>query len=243
MAKLSKKTLSSKLLCSFLAVALAVSQVFANNLFVIDTPTTNLLNYGNYKIGFTAFSNGSVTTRLDFGIFKFLNLGVSWELDNFLGNDQIQVAVPALFVKCRLYEGDMTWPAIAIGYDGQGTFYNTDYDGDYMQRGKGVFIVVGRELFIQNLMVNVGVNTNDFKHPKAYGFVSATIPVYSDLVYFMTEYDNINYFPDARLNAGVKVALTDAIDIDFIMRDCWGKDTWDKVPNERVFKVSYTGKF
>jgi hypothetical protein len=41
----------------------------------------------------------------------------------------------------------------------------------------------------------------------------------------------------------MRLALTQAIDIDFIVRDCWGKNADDKVPNERVFKVNYTGKF
>ena len=58
----------------------------------------------------------------------------------------------------------------------------------------------------------------------------------------MAEYDNIGYFPEARINAGLRFNLTDAIDLDFMMRDCWGKDSPDKVPNERVFKISYTRK-
>ncbi|MCL2335484.1 MAG: hypothetical protein FWC57_05410 [Endomicrobia bacterium] len=235
--------MSKKILFSFLAVIMAVSQVFANNLYVIDTPATNLLNYGSYSVGFRAFQGGGVTPRLDFGVFKFLNLGISWELDSLLGNGQIHVAVPALFVKLRLYEGNMTWPGVAIGYDGQGYFYATD-SNDYRQKGKGVFLVIGRELFVQNLMINIGVNMNDFKDSRVYGFANAAIPLYSDIVYFMAEYDNINYFPQARLNAGLKLALTDAIDIDFIMRDCWGKDDPGvRYPNERVFKISYTGKF
>ncbi len=226
-----------------MAVLLVASVSYADKLFLIDTPTTNILNYGSYNVNFRAFGNGGIQTRLDFGVFKLLNVGVSWELDNFLGNEQVEAAVPALSVKFKLYQGNMTWPGIAIGYDGQGYYYNRDFDGDYIQRGKGLYVVLGRELFFEGLMVSLGANMNDFGDPRVYGFLSAIVPLYEESIYFMTEYDNINYFPEARLNAGLRFALTDAIDVDLIMRDCWGKDAYDKFPNERVFKISYTGKF
>ena len=99
-----------------------VSAAHASKMYVMDTPTTNILNYGSYDVSFRMFGYGGVHTRLDFGVFKFFNIGVSWELDRFIGNDQIEMAVPALSVKFRLYEGNMKWPGIALGFDGQGYF-------------------------------------------------------------------------------------------------------------------------
>lgn len=235
-----------RLIISLFFITIAVSNIFASKVAIIDTPNINILNYGSYEVSFRAFGHGGVHTRLDFGVFKLLDVGVSWELANFLGSDQIKVAVPALSVKFRLYGGDMTWPGFALGYDGQGYFYNADYEGDYLQKGKGLYLVIGREFFLEGLMLNVGVNMNDFSDTKVYGFLNAIIPIPisdKEVLYFMTEYDNINYFPDARLNAGLRFTITEVMDIDFIMRDCFGKDSIDKVPNERVLKISYTGKF
>jgi len=209
----------------------------------MDTPTINILNYGSYAADFRFFKDGGVQTKLNFGVMKILNIGVSWELANFIGNDQMQVAVPELSVKVRLYDGNMTWPGVAIGYDGQGYFYNTDYDGDYLQKGRGIYLVTGREMFFEGLMIDAGLNMNDFSKSQVFGFVNAIIPIYQDDVFFMAEYDNINYFPDARLNFGIRYALTDSVDLDFMIRDCWGKDADDKFPNERIFKISYSGKF
>lgn len=221
------------------------SSAFASAQYVMDTPTTNILNYGSYDVSFRMFGGGGVHTRLDFGVFKLLNIGVSWELDNFVGNEQIDAAVPALSVKLRIYEGNMKWPGVAIGFDGQGYFWDPDYDDDedYRQRGKGLYFVIGRELFLEGLICDIGLNMNDFSEPRVFGFINAMIPLYKEVIQFMAEYDNINYFPEARLNAGIRFNLTDAIDLDFMMRDCWGKESGDKMPNERVFKFSYTGKF
>ena len=216
---------------------------FASEMYVIDSPTTNILNYGSYDISFRAFSEGGVHARLDFGVFKFLNLGISWELGRFLGNEDIKPAVPSISVKCKFYDGDMTWPGVAVGYDGQGYFYDGDYDGDYHQRGKGLYIVAGREFFFEGLILDFGLNMNNFSKPNVCAFINALVPLYQDNLFFLTEYDNINYFPEARWNTGIRFALTRVLDIDFVIRDCFGKNTKDKVPNERVFKVSYTGKF
>ncbi|MDR1195577.1 MAG: hypothetical protein LBL00_03770 [Endomicrobium sp.] len=234
-----------KIAASFICLVSLVSVSLANSLYILDSPTTGILNYGSYDVSFRFFGRGSVQTRLDFGVFKFMYVGIAWELDDFIGNENAKIAVPALSVKIRLYEGNMAWPSFAIGYDGQGYFYDQDYDDDYRQRGKGLYLVAGREVFFEGLNVNLGMNMNNFKEPGVHGFVNAIIPApfAKDTFFFMAEYDNIGYFPDARLNFGLRLTLTEAVDIDFMMRDCWGKEADDKFPNERVFKVSYSGKF
>lgn len=232
-----------KIFCLMAAVFLFSSVSFAGRLFVIDSPNARLINYGSYEVGFRFFGGGGVQTRLDFGVFKVLNLGIAWELDRFLGNDQIKVAVPALSVKLKLYGGDSKWPGVVLGYDGQGYFYNTDYDGDYVQRGKGVYFVIGREVFFDGLIANFGINMNEFKDAKLYCFLNAALNLYEERFFVLAEYDNLHSFSDARFNAGVRVSLTDAVDLDLFMRDCWGYEEAHKVPNERVFRLTYNGKF
>jgi hypothetical protein len=84
---------------------------------------------------------------------------------------------------------------------------------------------------------------NDFSNPNICFFLNAMVPLYKENLFLIAEYDNISYFPDARLNIGLKLALTQATSVDFVLRDCFGKKADDKAPNERVFKISYTGKF
>ncbi|MCL1972177.1 MAG: hypothetical protein FWG57_04220 [Endomicrobia bacterium] len=234
-----------KIICSCMGLLGFVSVTFASGLYIMDTPTTGILNYGSYDVNFRFFSGGSVQTRLDFGVFKFMYVGVALELVNFIGNEQAKVAIPALSVKVKAYEGNMTWPSVALGYDGQGYFFNQDYDGNYVQKERGLYVVAGREVFFEGWNFYLGMNMNDFKDPGLHGFVSTIMPMpfAKDSLSFMAEYDNIGYFPDARLNFGLKLNLTDYIDIDFMMRDCWGRDEADRFPNERVFRIGYTGKF
>ena len=229
-----------KILNSVLLIFFSVSLLFASETYLIDTPTSGILNYGSYSAGFRFFSDGNILSKIDFGVFKLLNIGVSWELDRFVGKEWMKVAIPALRVKFRVYDGDMTLPEIAIGYDGQGYFFNSDRECNYLQAGRGLYIVAGREFLIEGLTLNAGINMSNFSKPRIYGFLNSIISIYKDMVYFMMECDNIGYFPDLKLNFGFKFALTEYISAGCVLRNYYDNH---RICSERVFKVSYSGKF
>ena len=58
------------------------------------------------------------------------------------------MAVPALQLKLNIYSGSEKIPGFAIGYDGQGFFYNQRED-EFTQEGKGVYFVFGKELLLK----------------------------------------------------------------------------------------------
>jgi hypothetical protein len=223
---------------------LCSSYVKADVLNVADTPTTRVLEYSNYNVSFRFFSNGNMQTKLDFGIFRFLTLGFSWELDNFIGDRDIKAAMPALLVKMLVYSGDMSIPSIAVGYDGQGYFSNHIYSSEYLQDPRGIYIVLGKELLFENLMLNLGVNTNSFKQNSIKAFFNATLQIIPDSFFLLSELDNMGYWSSTRINFGARLKISHFVDLDFILRDCWGnKNDLYSIPNERVFRISYIGRF
>src|SRR5450830_1798419 len=92
--------------------------VFAESTYVIDTPTTGMLDYGSYELNFRLFSGGGILTRMDFGVFRMVNLGLGWEVqkaigsDNVSSSDKISASPPALYVKVRPFEGGIVLPAL-----------------------------------------------------------------------------------------------------------------------------------
>lgn len=208
---------------------------------LIDTPTHSILDYGSYEIQFRIFANGGVTPRLNFGIFKVLNIGVSWEFSNIIGVGNAIVAVPALQLKLNVYEGDANLPGVAVGYDGQGFFYN-DSDGEFLQKGKGVYAVVGKELFLPGLNFNVGLNVNDFKEVRLLGFVGGSYSIVDETLLAMLEYDNIGQGAYSRLNTGFKLWATENFGIDLILRNILTGDQ-EKFGCERVLRLSYQSRF
>jgi hypothetical protein len=61
------------------------------------------------------FSNGNVLSRIDLGVFKLLNVGLSLELDQIIGCGRAKIAIPALQAKFGIYDGNMTLPGVAVG--------------------------------------------------------------------------------------------------------------------------------
>ena len=225
-----------------LGVCIYSNNVYAANItYLVDTPTYSILDYGSYDIQFRVFSGGGVLTKLNVGIFKVLNIGVSWELGGLIGADDVTVALPALQVKLNVYSGSEKLPGFAIGYDGQGFFYNKD-DEDFVQKGKGAYIVFGKELFFPRLNFNAGINVNDFKDPRLLGFISTHYEIIEEALMVMLEYDNLGQGKDARLNGGFRVWITENFDLDFILRNF---TTTDKEKNgcERILKISYQSRF
>jgi hypothetical protein len=224
------------LLCLF--VSITPSQALENMSSVIDTPTSEMLDYGMYDLGFRLFSDGGILTKLNFGVFKVVDLGFGWEVNKVIGTQDTSVSPPALAVKIKAYEGSMVLPAIAIGYDGQGYFYDKDA-GQFIQREKGIYLVLGREMFFPGLAVNFGGNIYDFRNSQVFGFLNATYNI-DKKFYFLAEYDNLHYLPDARLNLGVKMLINDDLNIDLAGRDIGAGGAR---MTERIVRINYVGRF
>ncbi|MDD5020658.1 MAG: hypothetical protein PHR82_00800 [Endomicrobiaceae bacterium] len=208
---------------------------------IIDTPTHSILDYSGYEMQFRMFAGGGVLSKLNFGIFKSLNLGVGWEISNIIGVGNVVVAPPTLQLKFNIYEGDIKWPGFSIGYDGQGYFYD-ETSAEFLQKGKGIYIVVGKELFLPSLNFNAGLNINDFKEARVIGFVNSSVVVIEDALMFMLECDNIGKGDMTRLNSGLKLWITETFNIDFAVRNLTSSDE-SKFGCERIFRINYQGKF
>ncbi|MDR1401224.1 MAG: hypothetical protein LBI98_02840 [Endomicrobium sp.] len=238
-----------KRILSLLAVILTFSPLlFADKGYVINTPTVDMLDYDFCDGGLRFFSNGNLLCGANFGILKRLNIGASLELSRFVGksNKGLKIAIPALQIKYKAYDGSMDYPGIAVGYDGQSCFFNRKYAGNYLQKKLGFYFVIGREFFVENLMINFGINFNN----KVCWFINSVIPLYKEIVYLMAEaeYGNMSCFPNARFNLGLRFALNEYASIDCIVRDCCflKKDcnkTRDRFFDERMLKMGYTIKF
>ena len=231
-----KKILAGLLAVLFLVIY-PIRPLVAESTYVIDTPTKGMLGYGNYDIDFRFFSGGGILSRMTFGVFKIVDLGVGWETDGVIGTQSATAAPPSLFLKIKPFSGGMVLPGFAIGYDGQGYYYNKNVN-TFDEKEKGIFLVFGREIIIPGLNFNAGVNMNDFKNDTVFGFLSLEYDI-EEKFKLMCEYDNINYFPDARLNAGVRVFITDDIFVDAAGRDIGASAR----TTERIVRIAYLGKF
>lgn len=203
---------------------------------LIDSPSTNVIDYGGYRLNFRLYSKGGLITNLSFGVFRRLNIGASWDNEEVVGSENPTTNAPTLNLKFRVYDGSEILPSFAIGYDGQGRFFNKTTD-EYREHERGLFAVFGRELFFPKLESYGGANISKFKEGTVLGFVGLSYTIEQKLV-LMTEYDNIRVGPENRWNAGLRFFPIPSLSIDFAFRKIASIE--DK---ERIVRINYVGSF
>lgn len=217
-------------LCSLFRIT---SSIYAWEL--VDIPTTEPVDAYTYRLGFRLYSGGGVMTRATFGVFRNINIGFAWDLKNLIGTKNIELVPPSVHLKILIYEGSKKMPAFAVGYDGQGYHWNKEQQ-IYLNKERGVYAVLTREVFTPDLELILGCNVNDFKNSIVYGFIGILYTI--EKLSLIVEYDNLHVEPNQRLNAGIRFAVIPEFNFEFV-----GRDIARNIEAERVVKVNYLGRF
>ena len=213
---------------------------------MIDIPTAGILDYYGFMVKTRGYSGGGVVGALDFGVLERLNLGASMAVDKFIGSDTpIKMRKPEIQVKFRFSDGGYYMPALALGYDSQGYYYDPAAK-KYLEKGKGLYLVGSKEIGVSNLVLHGGLNVSDFDANLYYGFIGANYTM-EDKVAFIVEYDNAFHSDDpARLNGGVRMYVTPYFQLDFALREIGRNGQFDNGWNrkaERIVQMRYTTSF
>jgi hypothetical protein len=230
-----KKTIV--ILGACLALGGAAARAAAPLIELIDTPTAEILDRYGYDASFRFYSEGGLLAKTYFGVFSRLNVGFGLDAENFVGSDAVDVNKPTLNVRFRFFDGRRNLPALALGYDGQGLFYDNETD-NYLEREKGLFLAGSGEIVIPNLSLHAGANMYDFKDDYIYGFIGLHY-LYNDIIGLMAEWDNIRVGPESRLNAGIRWWVTPSFAAEFSGRELGAPGR----RAERIVRLMYTGGF
>ncbi|MDD5687160.1 MAG: hypothetical protein PHE88_04925 [Elusimicrobia bacterium] len=206
---------------------------------IIDIQTAEVVEYSNYELSFRMYGSGGVLSRMVFGVFKPINIGMSWDINHLIGagSTKVDTMPPAIFFKARVYSGGLMIPAIAIGYDGQGYGnFNKDID-KYQYREKGVYLALTREFLVPGFETTFGCNIYDFDKEGVFGFVGVNYGVENKLL-LLGEYDNIRSTPGNRANLGIKLLITNNVDVELA-----GRNLFKGPGSERLVIIRYKGNF
>ncbi|MBL8023776.1 MAG: hypothetical protein JNK54_05775 [Elusimicrobia bacterium] len=204
---------------------------------VIDVPTAEVLDRYGFDSSYRFYSEGGVLVKTHFGVFPRLNVGFGLDADGFVGNESVDLHKPTLNVRFRFFDGQRNLPALALGYDGQGLFFNKSTD-KYAQREKGLFLVGSGEIIVPDLSLHGGINVYDFTEDHVYGFMGFRY-LFRDVVALNAEWDNIRVGRDSRLNVGLGWWMTPSFAVELAGRDLGGP----RRRPERIVRLVYSGGF
>jgi len=213
---------------------------------LIDVPTAGILDYYGFMVKTRFYYGGGVLGLLNFGVQERLNLGVSMSVDRLIGSDSpVKMRRPEIRFKFRFFDGGYYIPALAVGYEGQGYYYDP-VDKKYLEKGKGLYLAGSKEIGVSNLMAHTGLNVSDFDKNYLFGFIGASYTL-EDKIAFLVEYDNLFHANDpSRFNAGTRLYITPYFQLDLAVREIGKNGQFDNGSSrkpERIVQMRYNTNF
>lgn len=167
-------TLTVLALSAGLAAAQNMKTLPVNRL--IDNPTAGILQKGSFDFDMNLYAEGGVLIAFGVGLLDRLNMGASFGGTQIISDQQPNWnGRPELALKYRLFDETVTWPALVLGYSGQGhgRWLDRDLDGDgekenrYEIKAKGFYGVAGKNYLVGNmglLGMHLGANINPMEN-------------------------------------------------------------------------------
>ncbi|MCX7956665.1 MAG: hypothetical protein N2643_02065 [Endomicrobia bacterium] len=200
----------------------------------INTPTSDIIDYGVGSLFLRMYSNGGIITRFVFAPFNRLNFGGTIDICEVIGFQTPKLKEPTFYFKWRIFDGSKYLPALALGYDGQPYSFISN-----SLPAKGLFLVFSYNIGLQGLFWDFGVNFTEYMQDnELFAFTSLRILI-EDIVGFTIEYENIPRAIITQLNCKLTFVLTKIVWVDFI----FNKLNSDDNHIERQIKVTYLYRF
>jgi len=211
---------------------------------LVNQHTAGVLPRANYSFETRIFASGDsaipgngLCAGIAVGITDRLNIGISYGGDGIIGRGPARPnPYPGAFIKYRIVEENYILPAMALGYDHQGSggIQNGDYKG-FVYKSPGFFFSLSKSyLLFQTVQLGFhgGVNysleeLNKVKWPDCFAGLDLNI---NEELALAGEYDfalNVRD-PDSRdylhplrgfLNAGIRWAFTPQFHLEFLAID------------------------
>lgn len=213
---------------------------------MIDVPTAGILDYYGFMFKTRFYSGGGVIGGLNFGVLERLNLGASMAVDKLVGSDSpIKMRRPEIQVRFRFHDGGYYIPALALGYDGQGYYYDSAAK-KYMEKGRGLYVTGSKEVGVPGLALHGGLNVPDFDDGYLFSFLGLNYTL-EEKVAFMAEYDSLFHSDHpSRFNTGMRLYVTPYFQLDLAVRGIGATGEYEngvKRRTERIAQLRYNTSF
>ncbi|MES0491072.1 MAG: hypothetical protein ABUK01_13825 [Leptospirales bacterium] len=215
---------------------------------LVDTPTAFTMYRGEFNIGIWGYDNGGILTRATIGLHDNIFLGVAFDIENLIGDDEVQFNIPGVLARIKITDGWDTFPLlVAVGYD---AFYDA-----LSQRANlppnvnsrliyGPYLVITKPIYLfnQEQHFHFGVRLPvqpTFEPEDTSLFVGIDIPIGPFVPMFEVErvFFDANRLSETLFNIGFRYHLYEnfALELNFILNA--------NAPASRILTFDYVGTF
>jgi hypothetical protein len=210
------------------------------NYEMVEAPTAYTLMHGGYDLVTRVYENGGLFLRGNIGFKDFFMFGFSANATNVIGQGEIQIQTPRLFLKIRPLDQKSSPMALAIAWNDRG--YGMEADGRfYPGLQKGFYAVVSHEFSkLGYLQLHAGVNVvkfDRFDSATDLGAFAGTSFAVAPPLMFNFELDKIiNSF--WQFNANIVYNVDNPLRVGFDFREINRGGNFS-----RILRVQYQGFF
>ena len=238
---------------------------------LVNIPTAGTLPRGSFTLESLIIKDGGIVPRLSVGFTDNFTFGVSYGVQNLIGNAKpsLNKTTPEVQIKYRVFDESEKMPALVYGLDtqGRGKFHGTDSIKSindstitlnrYDQKAWGMYLVFSKNWnFLGNLGMHAGIskslseNDDGDNDPNVFfGFDKELNRSFS----FLVEYDaalndddhTLNDITFGRgkgyLNAGIRWAISSNLMLEININDI-NQNTGAEYTNREI-KIMYSESF
>jgi hypothetical protein len=221
---------------------------------LIDVPTAGMLKRGSYQLQLRAYAAGGLLTSIDVGISNRFMIGIAYGGTNIVGRGKIDWnPQPGVHVRYRLWEEQLTLPALVLGYHSQGYDAYIDSTNRYLVKSMGIFAVASKNFsLLGNLGIHGGLNYSFERGDgdKDLNFFLGLDKNLNPELALIAEYNFAFNDNDHRalgsgegyLNGGIRWTFAGKLEIDFLLRNILhNKNEFEKISRE--IKITYAEIF
>jgi hypothetical protein len=142
---------------------------FAVPFKLVDFPTAGTLPRASFDVELDAYSEGGILGYINIGLHNRFMLGISYGGERILGDGNVEWHErPDYLVKVRLVDESITFPAIAVGFESQGTGIYNDSLERYQFKAPGFYLVLSKGYRTLSWVsgVHAGINLNTIENSK-----------------------------------------------------------------------------
>lgn len=199
--------------------------------YLIDMPTTGLINKGFAGITMEAMPYGVFMTKIELGVFDGVSFGLSFGGGNVIGSGKINwYKLPGINFRVRIIEESLALPTITAGFESQGKGFFDKSLNRYEIKSPGFFVAASKNFDLLGyfsihgaLNYSLERDDNDKDLNLAFGFEKTVGEIFSILAeYDIAFNDNtLTAIGDGYgyMNFGVRCAIGDGLTIGLNLRD------------------------
>ncbi len=239
------------LIALLLFVPVLVCGQMTESLDLVDCPTAGLLMSAGYQMDLTVEPEGGSIFTLRIGFLDRFVIGFSYGGSEIIGSGQPDWNPRVEFnARVRVLDEALVAPAVAAGFNSQGSGRYTESDGRYQIKSKGFYAVAGKHIdFLGSLGLHGGINYSlERADETAMDFFVGVEQILADQFSIMLEYDLAldDNRPDdgygkggGYLNCGVRWLVQEGFSLDLILKNLNGNT--DDPGVQRGVRISYIG--